>query len=111
MLDDGPKRCVRVQRRALVANANERLAAECLQKRRGDPRFANPSLTDEEDALTLARFGLAPTVQEQAKLVFPAEQGVKRTVPCVEATMSRSLPKSPSGEFMRIERLLRSGAS
>ena len=48
---------------------------ECLQKRRGDPRFANPSLPDKEDALTLARFGLAPTVQEQAQLVVPADQG------------------------------------
>src|SRR5215469_10190552 len=83
--------------RAEVAQPEVRLAGQPLQQRAGQSRFADASLTDQQQDPALALLGLPPAAAQQLELLLaPDQRGqrdlVLRLKPAFDGTLGQHLP-------------------
>ena len=71
LADDGVKRAIGVLRGAEVSKARVRLIREALQKRRREPRLADPCLARQQHYLAFAGLRLRPAPQQQFEFFIP----------------------------------------
>ena len=101
MLDDRIERAVAVIRRALQVNPGVSMGDIFLQ-RLDRARFADTSLADHGDDLTLARAGETPALEHQPHFVRPADERQRTGADRGEAALDRRFAEhAPSGHGVR----------
>ena len=74
LVDDRIKCAIRVLWGTEIAQASVGLSGEAFHKRGGEPRFADPRLTGDQDHLTFAGLCPGPAPQQQFRLFLPADE-------------------------------------
>ena len=94
MLDDRIERAVPVIGRALQVNPGVRLMGDFFLQRLDRARFADTSLADHGDDLTLARAGETPALEHQPHFVRPADERQRTGADRGEAALDRRFARA-----------------